>query len=72
MKISVHIHPNSDCQEIHKISDNEYKISLKKSPEKNKANIELLKLLKKHFRAEVKILKGKTSKNKIIEVKGEN
>jgi len=43
---------------------------LKKSPEDNKANEELTKLLKKYFNEKnVKIIKGLTSRNKIIEVK---
>ncbi|MFA4960155.1 MAG: DUF167 domain-containing protein [Candidatus Pacearchaeota archaeon] len=69
MKIEVKVQANSGREEIQKISDSQYKIFLKKPAEKNKANIELLKLLKKYFGTEVKILKGKTSKNKTIEVK---
>ncbi len=69
MKILVSVKTNSASQEIKKISNNKYKIFLKKSPEDNKANIELLKLLNKHFNSEVKIIKGKTSKEKIIKVK---
>jgi uncharacterized protein (TIGR00251 family) len=71
MKIEVKVQPNSGREEIKKISDSEYKIFLKKPAEKNKANIELLKLLKKHFKTEVKLLSGKTSKKKIVEVNNE-
>jgi len=71
MKLKVKVKPSSGKQEIKKISDDEYQIKLKSKPENNKANIELVKLLKKYFKKEVKILKGKTSKNKIIEVKND-
>jgi uncharacterized protein (TIGR00251 family) len=69
MIIKAKVRPNSGRQEIQQVTGNEYKIFLKKSPEDNKANEELLKLLKKHFKSEVKLIKGHTSKNKIIEVK---
>lgn len=69
MIIEVKVKPNSKKQEIIKISENEYKISLKEKAENNKANIELLKLLKKYFGREVEIIKGLKNKNKIVEVK---
>jgi len=68
MKIEVTIKPNSPKQELIKVSEREYKIHLRKQPIENKANLELIKLLKKHFKKEVKILSGKTSKKKLIEL----
>ncbi len=44
---------------------------LKSTPEKNKANLELIKLIARHFRvssSKVRILQGNTSKNKRIEI----
>jgi len=44
---------------------------LKSSPEKNKANLELIKLLAKHFKvssSQVKIIKGLTSREKVVEI----
>ncbi|MFA5060785.1 MAG: DUF167 domain-containing protein [Candidatus Pacearchaeota archaeon] len=72
MKIEIKVRPNSKKQEIHKISESEYKVFLKKPAEDNKANIELLRLLKKYFNSEIKLLKGRNSKNKLIEVKNAN
>ena len=69
MKLQIKVNPNSGRQEIIKISETEYKIFLKKAPEDKKANMELTKLMKKHFDRDVKIIKGHNSKNKIIEVK---
>ena len=45
-----------------------YYVKLKTPPEQGKANIELLKVLKKYFRKDVKIKSGFTSHMKIIEV----
>ena len=55
-------------KEIEKKSEKEYLIHLKSPPENNKANIELLKLLKRYFKSEVKIKSGFTSRNKLIEI----
>ncbi|MFA4952852.1 MAG: DUF167 domain-containing protein [Candidatus Pacearchaeota archaeon] len=67
MKIQIRVKANSRKQEIEK-KDNFYLVYLKSPAENNKANIELLKLLKKYFKAEVKIKSGFTSRNKIIEI----
>ncbi len=68
MIIKVKVKPGSNKQEIIKINDDEYKISLKKRAEDNKANIELIKLLKSYFNKNIKIIKGLRSRNKIIGV----
>jgi len=69
MILKIKIKPSSVKQEIIKISENEYKISLEERAEDNKANIELIKLLKKHFGKNIKIIKGIKSRNKIIEIR---
>ncbi|MFH1238402.1 MAG: DUF167 domain-containing protein [archaeon] len=68
MRLNIKVQPNSGRQEIKQISENEYKIFLKKSPEDNKANEELIKLLSKKFNSKVNIIKGRTSKRKVIEL----
>ena len=73
MIIKIKVKPNSGKQELVKISEDEYIINLKKPAQDNKANIELFKLLKKHFKAEnIKIIKGLKSREKIVEVKNAN
>jgi len=69
MIIKIKVKTNSGKQEIFKLSDDEYKINLKNHPEDNKANVELIKLLKKYFNKNAKIIKGLKSKNKVIELK---
>lgn len=68
MRINIKVQPNSGRQEIQQISEKEYKVFLKKSPEDNKANLELIKLLKKYFKKETNIIRGFTSKRKVVEI----
>ncbi len=68
MIIKIKVKPNSKEQKIEKISENEFKINLKEKAEDNKANLELLKLLRREFKKPVRIIKGLKSKNKIVEV----
>lgn len=68
MIIEVKVVTNAKKEEIIKIENNKYKVSLKEKAENNKPNIELLKLLKKYFGKNVKIIRGLKSRNKIIEI----
>lgn len=68
MIIKIKVHPHSGRKEIIRVDDDSYKVYLKKPAEDNKANIELLKLLKRRFGVEAKIIKGLTSRNKIVEI----
>ena len=45
-----------------------YRICLKAVPEKGKANLELIKFLERKLKKKVHILKGKTSKTKILRI----
>ena len=65
MKIKVK--PNSGKQSIEKKGDL-YLVNLKSAPENNKANLELVKLLKKYFKKDIKIKSGFTSRNKFVEL----
>lgn len=68
MIIKIKVYPKSGREEIIKISENSYKVYLKKPADDNKANIELIKLLRKHFKKNINIIKGLKSRDKIIEV----
>ena len=68
MKIKIKVHPKSSKEEIKKINEENYEVWLKEEAKDNKANIGLLKILKKYFGKEVKIKSGFSSKNKIIEI----
>ena len=79
MLIKVKVKPNSSESRIEKIPselfskegyEGLYYVKVKESPQGGKANLELLKLLKKHFNKEVKIKSGYISRDKIVEVLG--
>ena len=58
---------NSKKQEIKK--ENDYlKVYLKSCPEKGKANMELISLLASYFNSDIRIIKGRKSRNKIISI----
>lgn len=67
MKIKLKVKPNSGEQNIEE-KDGIYFVKLKSISENNKANLELVKLLRKYFKKNVKIKSGFNSKNKIVEV----
>jgi len=68
MIINIKVKPGSSEQKIKKISETEYEIKLKEKAENNKANLKLIRLLKKYFNAEIKIKSGLKSRKKIVEV----
>ena len=68
MIINIKVRPNSDEQSVEKLNEANYIVKLKSKPEKGKANKELINLLRKHFKKQVRIVKGLTSKNKIVEI----
>ena len=69
MRIKVRVKPNSGQQLIKKINKDEYKVYLKSQAKEGKANVELVKELKKFLKKDVVIKSGFKSRNKIIEVK---
>lgn len=68
MKINIKVKTNSGKREVEKMGDKEYLVFVKSSPENNRANLEVEKVLRKYFKKEVKIIRGKTSKRKVAEV----
>jgi hypothetical protein len=69
MKISIKLHPNSSQEKIKEIGkDKEYEVWIKEKPIDGKANEELIKVLKKHFKKDVKITSGFSSRRKIVNI----
>jgi len=71
VKIKVKVVPSSKKVNIVNIDQNFLKINLVSSPQKNKANRELIEILSKHFnvkKTSVRILKGFSSPIKLIEI----
>lgn len=72
MIISVKAKTKSKKEYINKIDDNNFEVAVKEVPEKGKANEAVIFALAKYFKKsifEIKIISGKKSKLKIIEIK---
>ena len=75
MIINVKVKTSSGKQEVvkedkedKKVGEDSYIVYLKSAPENNKANVELVKLLQRYFKSEIKIKSGLRSKSKVVEV----
>ena len=67
---SVKVIANAKRNEIVEIDEAKktMKVKIKAQPVSGKANKELLKFLSKHFKKKVEIVKGKKSKEKIVQL----
>ena len=71
MKINVKVKTNAKENKIEKIDDKIYKVLVIESPKEGKANDAIIELLADYFdvsKSNVEIIRGKTSKNKVIEI----
>ena len=60
--LKVKVIPNQRENEVKQLSDGSYEVKLKSSPEKNKANKELIKILTKYFGKKIRICSGLKSR----------
>lgn len=67
-RIEVTVVPKSGSFRVERKEDGRLKVYLKSAPEANKANIELLKEMKRLLGAEVRIVSGLTSRRKVLEI----
>lgn len=67
MRFEVHVKTNAPRTEIISEHNGIYKVRLKAKPQKNQANIELIKLFAKELGQPVTITSGLSSKRKILE-----
>ncbi len=71
MILRVKVKPNSKKEDVKKISESELEVRVSVPPEKGKANERLIELLAKYYRVRksaVKIIRGETSREKIVEI----
>lgn len=66
LRFEVKVKPGSVNSKI--VSRSPWVVELKSQPDKGKANLELVKLLKKELGKQVKIVSGLTSREKVVEV----
>lgn len=72
MKIQVKVTPKASKNEVEGWEEEVLKVRLTVVPEKGKANAALIALLSKYFKvpkSHITIVKGETSRNKIVEIK---
>ena len=71
MKINIRVSPRASRNELKKLPDNSYKAFLTAAPVDGKANDALIKLLSEELdisKSKIKIARGLTSKNKLVEI----
>lgn len=71
MKISVKVKPNARENSVKQMDDGSLEVRVSVPPEKGKANERVIKLLAKHYKvppSKVSIIKGETSKEKVVEI----
>ncbi len=69
MKLSVRVVPNAKAFRIGH-SENGWKVYVKEKAEENKANMALLKGLRKLLGREVRLVSGAKARNKVLEIEG--
>ena len=71
MLLRVKVKPSSKKEEVKKISESEYEVKVSAPPERGKANERLREILADFFgvpKGRVKILRGHTSRIKLVEI----
>lgn len=71
MRISVRVKAGSRVEKIEKIADTEFTVYVRAQPQEGKANEAVVEALCDYFdlpKSRITIIKGHTSKNKIIEI----
>lgn len=68
MEIKIKVKTKQPETKLLKVENDIYYIALKSQPIENKANLELIKFLRRHFKKQVSIKSGSKSKEKIIKI----
>jgi len=72
LKISVRVKPNAKQEKTEKVGERDFSVWVKEKPQEGKANKAVIKALAEYFgipQADVVLLKGQSSKEKIFEIK---
>ena len=73
MKISVRVKPGSKKETVERVDDTSFIAHVKAPPVEGKANDALVRLLSEYFgvpKNHIQIIKGATSKYKLVEIEG--
>jgi len=72
-EISVHLHPNAAKNEVRGVTDGVWQVRVAAPPVKGKANKELIVFLSRLLgigKSRIDIIKGRTTRNKVIAIEG--
>ena len=72
MIIEVKVKPKAKKEEVKKIGENTFEVKVNAPPEGGKANERLIELLSEYFKvpkSSIAILRGHTSRNKLVEIR---
>ena len=71
IKLWVHVKSQARTERVSELANGEYRVSVHAPPRDGKANASLIELLAAHFsvpKSKIKILRGRSSHKKLIEV----
>ena len=68
MRIKITVKTNAREEKIQKIGEAAFLVKLKESPTHGRANARLLNLVSRFFQKNARIIHGRTSRHKIIEL----
>ncbi len=71
LKISVTVKPQSKKEEVKKISEGEYLISVHAPARQGEANEALVEILARHFsvpKSSIQIIRGQTNRRKLVKI----
>ena len=72
MRITIEVKAGSKKDEVIQGEGDHYIVRVKAQRKKGKANVAVLKLLKKHFGRQARLVSGMTSTTKIVEIEDES
>ena len=66
--LTLKVRPNAKKTAITDIKDNIIFLDVASAPEDNKANIEIIKFISRQMKKQVRFLRGKSSKTKVLKI----
>jgi uncharacterized protein (TIGR00251 family) len=68
LRITIEVKAGSREEGVERLDEGRYLVKVKEPRQKGKANQAVLKLLKKHFGKQARLISGATSTTKIVEI----
>lgn len=71
MKVSIRVKARAKLEQVEKIGETDFRVSVKAEAKEGRANHAVVELLSRYFdipKSRIAIVRGHTSKNKIVEI----